>query len=214
MDPDPFENLLLNAFPNPQRRGCPGTEKLRALAENPPPVEDSAAVHVRECSPCFAEFRAFRDAKRAAVSQALKRRLAVTSIMVCASLALLVYWPVNKPTASRPVEVAQLNFAEDSAERGGDDSAPAPQKIQASARILKISHPTSADPGAYEIEICRAADLNTAVLAPQTAPLEPSKPFPSLSYQLLSPLPRPGSYATAWRPKGSAVWHYGFFSAY
>ncbi len=214
MPPDPFENLLLNAFPNPERHDCPGSEKLRSLAENPPPVEDSVAVHVRQCSPCFAEFRTFRDAKRSASARIAKTRLAVSSALVCAALAMLIYWPIHKPASNRPVDVAQLNFAEDSAERGGDDSSAAVQRIQASARTLKISLPASTDPGNYEIEICRAADLSTAIASPQIVRLEQSKPFPSLAYQLSSPALPAGSYAAAWRPQGSAVWHYGFFSAY
>jgi hypothetical protein len=31
--PDPIEELLLRAYPNPERKGCPGSETIQALAK-------------------------------------------------------------------------------------------------------------------------------------------------------------------------------------
>ena len=62
-DPDPIEELLLTAYPNPERKGCPGREVLESLANQQRDESDPNWYHIWHCSPCFAEFKALRDAR-------------------------------------------------------------------------------------------------------------------------------------------------------
>ena len=52
-----FEDVYLNAYPNPERVGCPGRDILRRLATKELPISHPAREHIARCSPCFQEFR-------------------------------------------------------------------------------------------------------------------------------------------------------------
>jgi hypothetical protein len=57
--PDPIEELLLTAYPNPERVGCPDRKTLEALGNLARDESDPAWSHIWHCSPCFAEFKSF-----------------------------------------------------------------------------------------------------------------------------------------------------------
>lgn len=44
---------LSDAFPNPDRQGCPADEALQSIAVNPTASEPSITEHIASCSPCF-----------------------------------------------------------------------------------------------------------------------------------------------------------------
>src|SRR5579884_2535181 len=76
---DIVQQAILREFPNPERKGCPGTEVLRELANRPRPTRDAAWEHVTHCSPCYREFldlRAQVKARREAEHRRLVRRRA------------------------------------------------------------------------------------------------------------------------------------------
>ena len=87
MKPDPIEELLLRAYPNPERKGCPGSETIRALANKEFAHGHSAWEHVWKCSPCFAEFRELRDARLAKEQSA--RRKCIVYLGAIAAIVLL-----------------------------------------------------------------------------------------------------------------------------
>ena len=48
------KSYLSEAFPNPQRIGCPADSELRRMAEHPIEVRDAeVSEHLTFCSPCF-----------------------------------------------------------------------------------------------------------------------------------------------------------------
>src|SRR6266436_4144356 len=47
---------LSDAFPNPDRQGCPPDEALQSLAVNPSASEASITEHIASCSPCFKRY--------------------------------------------------------------------------------------------------------------------------------------------------------------
>jgi len=48
------KSYLSEAFPNPQRIGCPPDFQLQQMAEHPVEARDAAASqHLTSCSPCF-----------------------------------------------------------------------------------------------------------------------------------------------------------------
>jgi hypothetical protein len=53
---DLIREFFLEAFPNPDRVGCPDEETLMALAKEGLPIDHPASLHVGSCSECFAEF--------------------------------------------------------------------------------------------------------------------------------------------------------------
>jgi hypothetical protein len=47
------KSYLSEAFPNPQRVGCPDDADLRRLAELPKEADIYVSQHLTGCSPCF-----------------------------------------------------------------------------------------------------------------------------------------------------------------
>ena len=52
--------VVLTQFPNPDRKECPGTPTLHAIATKRISMLDSAHEHVGSCSPCFKELTQIR----------------------------------------------------------------------------------------------------------------------------------------------------------
>ena len=55
-----LQKLFLEAFPNPDRVGCPDDYALQALAEAWPAPNDPLLRHVSSCSECYREYRPYR----------------------------------------------------------------------------------------------------------------------------------------------------------
>ena len=71
MNDDLLNDFFLEAFPNPERKGCPDEETLRAFAEDRLPPGDPTLRHVSSCSECYAEYKHYReDWKEAAAAKA------------------------------------------------------------------------------------------------------------------------------------------------
>jgi len=54
-------SYLSEAFPNPDRRGCPPDAALRSLAFNPNEGEPALTEHLAACSPCFRRYGELLD---------------------------------------------------------------------------------------------------------------------------------------------------------
>lgn len=61
MNPDLMKDFLLEAFPNPERKGCPDDKTIEGLAEDRLPAGHPALLHVGSCSECYAEYRHYRQ---------------------------------------------------------------------------------------------------------------------------------------------------------
>src|SRR5260370_18186467 len=72
-------SYLSEAFPNPDRQGCPPDAALRSLAFNPKESELTVTEHLAVCSPCFrryAELLAQFRSQRAAEEKLSRARVA------------------------------------------------------------------------------------------------------------------------------------------
>src|SRR5258708_3262685 len=49
-------SYLSEAFPNPDRQGCPPDAALRSLAFSPTESEPTVTEHLAACSPCFGRY--------------------------------------------------------------------------------------------------------------------------------------------------------------
>src|SRR6267378_8063123 len=50
------QSYLSEAFPNPDRQGCPPDAALRSLALSPTESEPTVTEHLAVCSPCFRRY--------------------------------------------------------------------------------------------------------------------------------------------------------------
>ena len=90
-------SYLSEAFPNPNRMGCPSDDALRLLAIRPMQSDPSTGEHLTCCSPCFAAYMAHLDRAKAEAIQRQRMRRAVwirrsvTASVVAAILVITVY---------------------------------------------------------------------------------------------------------------------------
>src|SRR5215467_13241572 len=94
---------LSEAFPNPERAGCPSDHVLRSFARCPRQADLSIADHVICCSPCFNSYTAHLEQARAETKQSrqtiraawIRWSLVFTSIAIV--LLIVVYAVLMKP---------------------------------------------------------------------------------------------------------------------
>ena len=84
--PDEIDEVFGRANPNPERIGCPSHDVLVALARRERPISDRAYDHLTECSPCYVEVRALKEAAD------FKRRRLLTWAAAAAVLAAAFGW--------------------------------------------------------------------------------------------------------------------------
>jgi hypothetical protein len=129
-----MNDFLLEAFPNPERKGCPDESTLKALAENRLPLEDPAGLHLASCSECYGEYRHYRldwkeakeaesasvtsvsglnDTKSSAIHLAAKRpssRYKGSLLAVAASVLVIcgaaIAYRYQHQTSTAPVQIA------------------------------------------------------------------------------------------------------------
>ena len=60
---DAMGRALLSEFPNPERIGCPDATLLKGIASHKVPLAqaDPWLDHITSCSPCYGDFRQFRQ---------------------------------------------------------------------------------------------------------------------------------------------------------
>lgn len=181
-----------DAFPNPQRFGCPDRSLRADLASGKRDLRQHWEVfdHICQCSPCFVEHLTFRK----------QRRRRIFGISVCLFIAVLVslvgaYAKWNKragnhlladaelrrsiphppePPAiafARPILAARLDFTHWSLQRGGADSSLPPPPLRRGNLSVTIYLPIATPPGDYRIVLRRngAPPLIDAILRARIA---------------------------------------------
>ena len=73
-----------SAFPNPDRIGCPGRERLETLARRTAMPDGDDIDHLVTCSPCFIEYQTILKASK-------QERAVIIGTLVAAALALIVF---------------------------------------------------------------------------------------------------------------------------
>lgn len=159
-----IKDYFLEENPNPERKGCPDEETLKALANGRLALQHPARLHLAACSECFAEFRSYEvERELAKHSRSRRIRLAIAASLAVA-LGSCAIWDVeqhrsngNIPVASvHPLKV-NLNLFEDGTMRG-EDNAAGTKPVAALPRSvvdLSITLPRFSDPGAYIIQVSK-----------------------------------------------------------
>jgi hypothetical protein len=216
-DPDPIEQLLLTAYPNPERKGCPGRDVLANLAGKERDADDPNWYHVWHCSPCYAEFKQLRDARWEWEKVQKHRRSRATWIAVAAAALVLIVsgaalW-IQRNRQPSPVEVAQvtLDLSDLDAKRDvGQDHAirlhPVPRKVD----DVRIILPRFSDEGKYTVAVLKSKNTDVA-LAVGKAPSVKSGGQLILSVKLDLSQAAPGTYLLETRlDGGDQIYYYPF----
>ena len=167
---DPIEQLLLTAYPNPERKGCPGRDVLSNLAGQERDPDNSNWYHVWHCSPCYAEFKEMRDARwQAGEAQVRRRRRITWAAVTAAALVLIVsgaVWLIQKNRNPVGVELARvtLDLSSIDAKRDvGEDHTmkllPLPRKLDE----VRIILPRFSDEGQYTVAVLKSKNSGSAL---------------------------------------------------
>ena len=175
-------SYLSEAFPNPERKGCPTDDALRTLARRPTQGNASISDHLTSCSPCFNAYMAHlahakaeaAESKRSRRALLVRRSLVTVVVFMIAvyvffnrrhselTLAPSTPGPVGKPaTASqRPATATYVPVLVDlsnaSPTRGLDraEARPLPQVIPSSPLIdLNLQLPLGSEERGYSIRL-------------------------------------------------------------
>ena len=89
-------SYLSDAFPNPERKGCPPDDALRAMALRQYEGDESVSDHLTCCSPCFNAYIAYLDQARAKVRKVTRIKRSVIAFGIAAMLVTVAYLLVIK----------------------------------------------------------------------------------------------------------------------
>lgn len=123
-------SYLSDAFPNPERTGCPGDGALRLMATQPLESHGSISEHLMWCSPCFRAYMRHLAKARAKVRKTTWIKRSAAACGVAAVLAIVGFLFLAKH--GNRVTVAPQNEASTVAPRK-------PDQTQASATYVPVS---------------------------------------------------------------------------
>jgi len=170
-DDNPIEEILLTAFPNPERVGCPPPETIQALGERKIGRDDPAWDHVWHCSPCFKDFKTIRDKRLAVIAgdEQRAKRNRRTSVLTAATLAaacliVIVVFSTGRIRSLRGTTAVAVDLSNASTFRSPteDDSkvlATLPTKLDE----LHITLPKFSPKGSYVLAILKSRSESAAI---------------------------------------------------
>jgi len=153
--------LLDGGYPNPDRVGCPGAKRLKALAERKADLRESkhAVVHIGSCSPCFIEYRAFQ--KQAARRKVVELVLASAAVLILAAIGAwvwrghLFHGTRGKLATNVPYQKITVDLRNRLILRGEERSSAnsGPIELPRGRIDLTLLLPKGSGPGNYEVQV-------------------------------------------------------------
>lgn len=201
MNPDPAREFFLKANPNPRREGCPGKEVLRAIAANKLSETDPARLHLASCSPCFSEFRAFKEAlsQKKSFQKQLLPWAAAACLLVASGVGIYITNfnrpQVNEARQSSPVSKT-VDLSNYGTLRGGEAKRLDAVSLPSSTVRVTVVLPKLSDPGLYIISVSPDRD-SERVLASGAASAAGDDRRRTVTVLLDLRTTRPGSYFLA-----------------
>ena len=227
------QEAVLRNYPNPERKGCPGTEVLREVAQQWLPPEDDHWDHISQCSPCYREFLDFRRPYlRERKRQRLVSRLVKVSAIALVLAVPTLYWITRKMplTESRaiqqqgtPTQAAQsastltatLDFKNDSVTRGIQTATPSsatPQRLPRARLDHTVYLPIGSEPGLYDVHVLRGEpDSDPLARLSGSAQIETGLTTLHMNIDLSEFVP--GTYTFATRHE-KETWRYHAFTVF
>jgi hypothetical protein len=196
-----LQGAILRNYPNPERKGCPGSPVVGEIAKQKLPFRDPHWDHVSHCSPCYREFLDSRHKVLHSRVRAKRRTRASLAAIALLVLSGVLYWgignrtprsatplvveqpstpapPPAPPTPEQPVIASVLNLENESATRSVPQSNTAPadstlQRLPRKRLALAIYLPLGSQPGAYEVHLLKSeSDTQPLVVFRGTAEIE------------------------------------------
>lgn len=153
------ESILRN-YPNPERRGCPGNEVVRTVAARTELKADDVWEHITHCSPCYAEFLAYKDEfRRKRQHEVGVRRRTVIGLAAAAAIAVPVILVTRPHQSPGEVIIAEWDLERYAPARGLDDDQNRPPfRAPLKRGRIQARLPLGTDEGTYQIEVRRTEE--------------------------------------------------------
>jgi len=163
-----LQESILQNFPNPERRGCPGIAVLRELARRPLDENMEGNTnwnHVTHCSECYREFLDIRATmkrqqrtKRAAMGLALALLVGAATVLLMLNRHTVTSRP-NRPQIAERVFHSRIVDLEGRSVRLAEKAdAARPILLGREPEELTIRLPFGSKAGKYEIQLLKTAD--------------------------------------------------------
>lgn len=155
----------LNDYPNPERKGCPGSDFLQLLATDRASIalDDPRLTHVARCSPCYREFLSYRKSVQ---RKSLTRRGLFAAGGAAAAALAIVAPRIPHRQQSEPWIRESIDLSANSVTRGAepDTNATTPKVNLPAKRLdLSITLPFASPEGDYQVEVLNAAGAQANV---------------------------------------------------
>lgn len=162
------QEAILRNYPNPERRGCPGSDVLQQFASRTRPLVGRDWDHATHCSPCYREFLELRASAKQAVEEPNRQPLVLRQWMLVACAAFVVVclsiFLISRttPGTPEPQQVVSVDLKDYPILRG-----PAPDSLPGSRGALvlprqvlqlRLTLPLGSEPGRYEVQFFRETD--------------------------------------------------------
>lgn len=197
---NPIEFILLNGFPNPERQGCPPSEVIQALGNRELGHDHPAWQHIWNCSPCYGEFKALRDARLARVEGAQRRqrtrRRFIAAATGAAAAAIGGYFVVSeiRSKPSRGFAVVAVDLTNAAAIRGANKKPDTPvAELPRKLDEIHLTLPRFSRIGRYVVAVLQSQSENAAV-ALGAAEATGTEEHPTVVVSLDLSEARPGRY--------------------
>jgi hypothetical protein len=84
-------SYLSDAFPNPERTGCPPDDALRLMAIRPLGYDEFVSEHLTCCSPCFNAYMGYLAEEKAKTRRTILIRRSAAALGIAAILVIVAY---------------------------------------------------------------------------------------------------------------------------
>ena len=197
---NPIEYILLNGFPNPERKGCPPPEVIEALGNRKLDRDDPAWQHIWGCSPCYSDFKKIRDTRLARIEGAERRqrtrRRFIAAVVGSAVAAFGGYFLVSEigSKPSRGFAVVSIDLTNAGAVRGAEQNGDTPvARLPRKLDEIHLTLPRFSSLGRYAVAVLQSKSED-AVVALGSAQASGTEEHPTLVVSLDLSGARPGRY--------------------
>ena len=173
------QSYLRDAFPNPDRTGCPSDDALHLMATRPRKGDASVIEHLSCCSPCFNAYMGYLEKAKATNRNIAWVKRSVAAFAVAAALAIVAYLflaksrtaPLVAPRNSAPITAPEkpnetrvavnyvpvfIDLGSSSPTRGSGNTAThiIPPTIPSGSPVaLSLRLPLASEEGLYSISL-------------------------------------------------------------
>ena len=208
-----LQQLALAAYPNPERKGCPGPEVLREIARTSWPAKHPGYDHVKRCSPCLREML---DMQREVFLGTVRGRyrmyrIGIAAVLVLAAAIGFIMWSSgvihHQGGSFQQAVIARWDLENASALRDFDDyQQPVHLEAPSKKGTIAVVLPLGSEPGEYEVEIKRDRNSGAIKKFKSTASLSKDGKTVLQINADLSDL-HTGQYVVAFH-RGQQAWHF------